>query len=432
MLNLTLFILCIVALKDHDRRREDRFGGGRGNHEYDDRYDDRRRPPRGGDHHERHPGGDDRRRRFDRGYDGPPRRPQYPEEDQYGRRPRSDSRGGHFDDRYDDRYDDRFDDRRHRSRSRGRRRSPDRFRDRRTPSPEEEPEWPPSFEKDGSAFVFDNRSGMFYEEKSDFFYDPKSKLYYGNKKESYFRYDKNEDPPFVKVEKSGGGPLEASEVTVEPIVSTMAKAKPLIAINLKKSKKMKGSKSANAQPKHQAPVVSKEEKQRIANIEKWNEKQAEMKAEAGQEIGNESREKLRWTKKGQPICMLCKRKFQSVEKLRLHERESEMHRENLDKLEKARQASLKRKESPAGTYTDRAQRRRDLHGIEASLSAPSRMDESDEFTETATPNDTLGSDNIGNQLLRKMGWKEGDKFEADAQDNLRKDWDRIETLAKTA
>jgi len=270
---------------------------------------------------------------------------------------------------------------------------------------------------------------MFYESKSDFFYDPKSKLYYSNKKEAYFRYDKEEDPPFVKVEKSGGGPLEASEVTVEPIVSNIAKAKPLIAINLKKIKKIKGSKTATTQPKHQVPIVSKEQKQRIANIEKWSEKQAEIKAEIGLENGEQ--QKIRWTKKGQPICMLCKRKFQSVDKLRLHERESEMHRQNLEKLKKARQASLKRKESPAGTYTDRAQRRRDLHGIEASLNPLGRMEESEEdFTDPATTNDMLGSDNIGNQLLRKMGWKEGDKSEADPQDNLRKDWDRIETLAK--
>mmetsp|Transcript_2514 Transcript_2514/g.5992 ORF Transcript_2514/g.5992 Transcript_2514/m.5992 type:complete len:278 (-) Transcript_2514:852-1685(-) len=276
---------------------------------------------------------------------------------------------------------------------------------------------------------------MFYEALSDFFYDPKSKLYYSNKKGSYFRYEEKEDPPFVKVEKSGGGPLEASEVTVEPIVSTIAKPKPMIAINLKTIKKSKRSKSSNAQPKPQAPLVSKEQQQRIANIEKWNEKQAEMKAETHLEGGGESRQKIQWTKKGQPICMLCKRKFQSVEKLRLHERESELHKQNLVKLEKARQESLKRKESPAGTYTDRAQRRRDLHGIEAALNAPNnRLDEPIEPVESSAtvPNDTLGSDNIGNQLLRKMGWKEGDKSEkADPQDNLRKDWDRIESLAKS-
>ncbi|CAJ1925980.1 unnamed protein product [Cylindrotheca closterium] len=424
---------------------EENPGFGRGGNR-DDWYDDRRRS--GGDRHS-HPE-DGRRGRFDRGYDGPPRRPRdHLDEDRFGRRSRSDSRGGghfddryddhyddryddHYDDRYDDRFDDRYDDGRHRSRSRSRR-SHDRFRDRRTPSPEVEPEWPPSFDKDGSAFVFDNRSAMFYEALSDFFYDPKSKLYYSNKKESYFRFDEKEDPPFVKVEKSGGGPLEASEVTVEPIVSAIAKPKPMIAINLKTIKKIKGSKSSIARYKHQAPLVSKEEQQRIANIEKWREKQVEIKAEAQLEEGDESRQKIRWTKKGQPICMLCKRKFQSVEKLRSHERDSEMHKQNVVKLEEARQAVLKRKESQAGTYTDRAQRRRDLHGIEGGLNAPSasRIGDPTEAMEPATvPNDTLGSDNIGNQLLRKMGWQEGDKSESDPQDNLRKDWDRIETMAK--
>ncbi|KAL3932418.1 MAG: hypothetical protein SGBAC_010856 [Bacillariaceae sp.] len=460
LMNVDLTYLYLqIAFKDDPRREEDPgFGGGRGNHygrhddrhdeRHNDRYDDRRRPR--GDR-DRHPE-DGRRGRLDRGYDGPPRRPRdHPDEDQFGRRPRSDSRGydDRYGDRYDDRYDDRFDDqydeshdyrhydrlddrhdnRRHRSRSR-RGRSPDRLRDRRLPSPEEDPEWPPCFAKDGSSFVFDNRSGMFYEGLSDFFYDPKNKLYYSNTKGSYFRYDEKEDPPFVKVEKEGGGPLEASEVTVEPIVSTVAKAKPMIAINLKTIKKIKGNKSSSGQLKQQTPLVSKEQKLRIANIEKWSEKQAELKAET--RLGDESTQKIQWTKKGKPICQLCQRKFQSVEKLRLHERESEMHMQNLVKLEKARQANLKRKESPAGTYTDRAQRRRDLHDIEAPLNAPNRMDEPTEPMESAAgPNDTLGSDNIGNQLLRKMGWKEGDKSEADPQDGLRKDWDRIENLAKS-
>jgi len=436
--------LHITFKDDAPRKRDDdRYGRGRGIDSSHQDYDDRQRPK--GDRDRHLEGG--RRGRFDRrdGFDDSPRRSRdHPDEDQFGRRPRSHSRGGNYDDRYEDRYDDpddneyddphddHDDDQRHRSRSR-RGRSPDRSRSRPPPPEMEERKWPPSFDKDGSAFVFDNRSAMFYEAKSDFFYDPKSKLYYSNKKESYFRYDEKEDPPFVMVEKEGN-PLEASEVTAELIASTISKPKPMIAIKLKSVKKSKGSKSANSQAKQQSSAVSKETKQRIANMEKWIKKQAEMKAESCPERGDESRLKIRWTKKGQPICIICKRKFQSVEKLRLHERESELHKQNLANLENARESSFKRKESPAGTYTDRAQKRRDLHGIEeaAALGTSARINEPDEPIESAAaPNDTLGSDNIGNQLLRKMGWKESEKSAADPQDNLRKDWDRIENLAKS-
>jgi G-patch domain/Zinc-finger double-stranded RNA-binding len=40
------------------------------------------------------------------------------------------------------------------------------------------PTWPPSFETDGGAYVFQAQSGSFLEPKSQFFYCPKSKLYY--------------------------------------------------------------------------------------------------------------------------------------------------------------------------------------------------------------------------------------------------------------
>lgn len=40
------------------------------------------------------------------------------------------------------------------------------------------PIWPPSFDTDGGAYIFQSQSGSFLEPKSQFFYCPKSKLYY--------------------------------------------------------------------------------------------------------------------------------------------------------------------------------------------------------------------------------------------------------------
>jgi RNA-binding protein 5/10 len=343
----------------------------------------------------------------------------------------SNSRGSRFDDRdHQSRFDDRnhrskYDDREHRSKYDDRR-SPERFRNR--PSESEEREWPPCFDSDGSAFVFDNRSAMFYESQSNFFYDPKSKLYYGNKKGAYFRYDKSQDPPFVQVQKmpatsaDGETPKDASEMTAEPIPNTLAKPKPTIAINLKTTKKPKQAK--RSLQGRAAPVVSKVEKERIANIEKWNEKQAEMKPESTQKIST--------TLKGEPICTICKRKFPSIEKLRLHERASELHKSNLAKLANAKEAeNAKQKEAPAGTYQDRAQKRRDLHGIDAAPLKKPGLYQEQSPTSHPTPSEGLGSNNIGNQMLKKMGWQESDKPEEGQQSNIRKDWDRIESLANS-
>eukprot|EP00980_Cylindrotheca_fusiformis_P011109 scaffold2553_cov138-Cylindrotheca_fusiformis.AAC.17 len=364
------------------------------------------------------------------------------------------NRGRRFDDRdrrhprFDDRdhrrgFDDRFNERNHHSsfddrdhhprydddddwddRARSDRRSPGKFR---TSKKElEEREWPPCFDIDGSAFVFDNRSAMFYESQSDFFYDPKSKLYYGNKKGAYFRYDKSEKPPFVEVQKmagksaDGGIAHDASEVTVEPIQNTLAKPKPAIAINLKIAKKSKQPKGLLQ--KKVAPTVSKVEKERIANIEKWNEKQAELKPESAQ--------KIRTTSKGEPICTLCKRKFPSIEKLRLHEKASELHKSNLAKAAKAKEVEdSKRKEAPSGNYEDRAQKRRNLHGADTAIVQPASLQQDEPSAFEPTQSESLGSSNIGNKMLQKMGWQQFDKPEDGQQQHIRKDWDRIESLA---
>lgn len=309
-------------------------------------------------------------------------------------------------------------DRRPRSRSRDRRRSPE----RRRPPELEEREWPPRFDTDGSAFVFDNRSGMFYEARSDFFYDPKSKMYYGNKKKAYFRYDDSEDPPFVQVEKSDEAE-EAAELTVDPIVGSVLKPKPTIAIKLKTTKKLKSQKHHQGK---QTSIATKAEKKSIAYIEKWNEKQAEFKTDSG--LSNvSSNQKVVVTSKGEPMCALCRRKFASIEKLRLHERASGMHKANLAKLANAKRDTAVKDEEPlAMNYTDRAQKRRDLHGIDTNfLPRPGFMTESDEAVEPSE-GEGLGASNIGNQMLKKMGWQGPEQTE---HDDIRKQWDKIESLA---
>lgn len=45
-------------------------------------------------------------------------------------------------------------------------------------APKLKPVWPPSFETDGGAYIFQAQSGSFLEPKSQFFYCPKSRLYY--------------------------------------------------------------------------------------------------------------------------------------------------------------------------------------------------------------------------------------------------------------
>jgi len=334
-------------------------------------------------------------------------------------------------------------------------------------------EWPPCFENEGSAFLFDVRSSMFYEALSDFFYDPKSKLYYGNKKGAYFRYDETTDPPFVEVQKVAK-PTDQAGVSQEgstgnDVMEQVALAslsgkepsngtKPKIAIKLK-TKKIK---SAPAKPVSNGGQIAipKVQKEQIANIEKWTEKQAELKHSGNPDLPPPSTNKgdtkasplasavgqttkVRMTAKGEPICLVCKRKFPNLEKLRLHEKASELHQQNLRKLqEEGSSRNNKRKlpeptaatrsaEVPVMEYQDRAEKRRQLNGHHESTMLNGGLGLSlQPFTPRAAPV-ALDESNIGHQMLKKFGWK-GDNSKSSTNGHghqLRKEWDRIEALA---
>jgi hypothetical protein len=351
----------------------------------------------------------------------------------------------------------------------------DRFSQRRSESPIRpvqprvpfEREWPPCFDDDGVSFVLDSLSGMFYEARSDFFYDPKSKLYYGNKKGAYFSYDRSKSPPFVEVQKVIQ-PDEGMDVPIinsEPSSGTTPKSKGIvISINIKTKITKKREK-----------VVLKAQKEQAANMEKWSQRQAEVKASSEASLAPSSTEgaasskpdKVHKTDKGEPICIICRRRFPTLDKLKLHENLSELHKQNLQKLAEkkaAQQVSLSlalpdsaptqpsepSAQQPVSTeYEDRAQKRRKMYGQELTMPPPLRntfsLDEAPpSLTTPSSSADNLGDSNIGNQMLQRLGWTAGSGLgrhasgsdeggsgdKKDSQiDVLRQDWDRIEALA---
>lgn len=354
-------------------------------------------------------------------------------------------------------------------------------------------EWPPCFDTDPSFFVFDSRSGMFYESLSQYFYDPKSKLYYSNQKGAYYRYDPNEKPPFVEVQKVD--PIDSATNTSLVDIDTVAvaansKPKPSgirIEIRTKKLKKSssqssnkisKGSDATASSAKAAEAVgvaVPKVKQMQIANMEKWSERQAELQKlgasnapHNAQSVSTEP--KVRTTTKGEPICVICKRKFPTIEKLELHEKSSQLHRQNLERLQEAEKVAAEKKrkavvestgasrgsigESALG-YVDRAQKRRLMHhgtdvltvkdavfrhhhqrnrdsGIPMPMSPAA----------STAPAESLNSNNVGHKMLQKMGWKPADSetkksddpssavAPSSTADRLRQDWDRIEALAR--
>lgn len=118
-------------------------------------------------------------------------------------------------------------------------------------------------------------------------------------------------------------------------------------------------------------------------------------------------------------CLLCKRAFQSLDILSKHLKMSNLHRENLQKFNVSHgnnDNSVNNPESQA--YRDRAKERRLKYG-ESDPPPPNRSRERFEKeiekhtvalqkqSSTNLASVPIGENNVGNRLLQKMGWSEG-------------------------
>ncbi|XP_053958830.1 RNA-binding protein 5-A-like [Anastrepha ludens] len=114
-------------------------------------------------------------------------------------------------------------------------------------------------------------------------------------------------------------------------------------------------------------------------------------------------------------CLLCKRAFQSLEILQKHLKMSNLHKENLQKFNLSRSSTASGDSMNAGlsNYRDRAKERRQKYG-ESDPPVANRSRERFEMEmksistrQPEAPPMPIGSNNVGNRLLQKMGWSEG-------------------------
>ena len=325
--------------------------------------------------------------------------------------------------------------------------------------------------------MFDVRSGMFYEPASDFFYDPKTKLYYSNKKQKYFRFAKGMDPEFEAVDDHqpgvGGATAHVGSTTV-PIPdgsnTPAADDKSKIAISLKttslpsasassaaseRSKLIEKLRKASSAKPAASTVETQVDKKHAKDLDVWSNRIKEMKGEeapiASQPTLSDP-STVKTTASGQPICVICRRKFANIEKLHQHEKLSALHKDNLAKKAASDAAKEKKAAASATAYRDRTKERQMLYAassadathVDKLLASVNSVGNAERKTEVVRPDQTLGDTNIGNQLLQKMGWKNGDALgrkqggetAADANvgdtvaNNLKNDWERIESMAQ--
>jgi len=127
-------------------------------------------------------------------------------------------------------------------------------------------------------------------------------------------------------------------------------------------------------------------------------------------------------------CLLCARQFKTLDQLKKHNKESDLHKRNFKDPNlrevargkvKAAQAAAQGNSAQASVpkYRDRASERRIMHnqpdvplpeGVEDKRK-PRRVAEGPTRPPTPPPPVHPGQDesNVGNKLLRMMGWKEG-------------------------
>jgi len=124
-------------------------------------------------------------------------------------------------------------------------------------------------------------------------------------------------------------------------------------------------------------------------------------------------------------CLLCARQFKTLEQLKKHNKESDLHKRNFKDPNlrevargKVKAAQGNSAQASAPKYRDRASERRIMHnqpdvplpeGVEDKRK-PRRAAEGPTRPPTPPPppvNPGQDESNVGNKLLRMMGWKEG-------------------------
>ncbi|EIW85284.1 hypothetical protein CONPUDRAFT_118030 [Coniophora puteana RWD-64-598 SS2] len=204
--------------------------------------------------------------------------------------------------------------------------------------------------------------------------------------------------------------------------------------------------------KRVGPMIAS--KKTVNNIQKWNQVKEELKEDIGARPAPATvpttapttaptaapaaplvtksplpQEDLEFADIGALMCLLCSRQFKTTEQLKRHDKESDLHKKNLrdsnlrevahQKLAQRRTESSSKGDAEGPRYRDRAQERRVMHHQPdvplpepsvASASKRKRHAEGPPPPPSPPPPPTNpGEDesNVGNKLLKMMGWTEG-------------------------
>uniref|UniRef100_A0A0B7APJ4 RNA-binding protein 5 n=2 Tax=Arion vulgaris TaxID=1028688 RepID=A0A0B7APJ4_9EUPU len=309
----------------------------------------------------------------------------------------------------------------------------------------EYPVYPPP---DISTYQYEETSGYYYDPMTQLYYDANSQYYYNSTSGQFMYWDAERSTYLPAPDGVGGVSKEESQETLKKDKEEK-KEKEKVKVAKKIAKDMeKWAKSLNAQKE-----ALKEGTRRIYTADGMSEsRQESAAADAGFAMLQKSKEEIlamapppilnsaKASISGKPglvasyggdsdsgdeedssatidesklvdwaklACLLCKRQFQSKDILSKHTQVSDLHKQNLEALTKSKISSSSGKIE----YRDRAKERRQKYGAPEPPEPKRRKGRELDVLEPISYEEPtklgIGEENIGNKLLQKMGWSEG-------------------------
>ncbi|KAI9996556.1 hypothetical protein PInf_014288 [Phytophthora infestans] len=319
----------------------------------------------------------------------------------------------------------------------------------------EEPKklWPPPFETAGGSYVYVSEYGLYWDPDSLFYYDAHTLVYHNSFTGLYYRC--------VDPQSSGASafqviepplPVDDEAYSDATTAKTPAASKAALSLSLKKDKKKapgisfaikttafasaasvsEQSNQVKAVGSGVAPAAASAvggtsigmKRKSADDIAKWSQRQREAKEpEAGNanttvtprtDITAEPRaastadsviDALTSVPQQLPICLLCRRKFGSLEMLRKHEKLSKLHLANLANANKNKQHLAAQYREHEKEMERDAKKQRQEESASATVSNGSVLPAS---SPTPEPSAISLESGIGGKMLKMMGWKSGE------------------------